>query len=112
NEDMPSLIESFQILKKIYKQQATNSIFAESSSKKDFYSYVFGLCKKALYIVIANSYNQILENLLQLFINEQVLTQSKSTQELFKQELNQEIDNLNISNLFQHKDKDHLGKQK
>ncbi|CAG8796021.1 32539_t:CDS:2, partial [Gigaspora margarita] len=85
NEDKLSLTKSFQILEKIRGQQVTDSISAESSSKKASYGHGLGLCKKALDIAIANGSNQILENLLQRFINVQVLIQSKSTQELSKQ---------------------------
>ncbi|RIB09588.1 hypothetical protein C2G38_2044192 [Gigaspora rosea] len=103
SEDNPPLTESFQVLERIREQNVTNSVSAKSSSKKASYGHGLGLCKKALDIAITNGSNQILEDLLQQFISEQVLTQSKSTQELSGQELDQEIDNLNISDPFQHK---------
>ncbi|CAG8787153.1 20129_t:CDS:2 [Gigaspora margarita] len=63
-----------------------------TNSKKVAYSHGLGFCKKALNKALTNGSNQVLENILQRFIDEQA-------------ELNQENDSFNISNPSQHKGK-------
>ncbi|CAG8558431.1 14525_t:CDS:2 [Cetraspora pellucida] len=70
---------TFETLKRICGQEVNSKIAVESDSKKVSYSCGLGICKKALNIAIMNNTNKVLEDLLQHFINEQVLAQSSST---------------------------------
>ncbi|CAG8775320.1 25632_t:CDS:2, partial [Gigaspora rosea] len=76
----------------------------ELNSKKVFYGRGLGICKKVLNIAITNGSNKALENILQQFIDKQVLAQNKNSSE---QELNQKNDNFSISNPHQHKGRGH-----
>ncbi|CAG8673470.1 24933_t:CDS:2, partial [Gigaspora rosea] len=65
--------------------------------------------EKALNMAPTNGSNQVLENILQRFIDEQGLLQSNNQS---GQELNQENDSFNISNPSQHKGKGHLANKR
>ncbi|CAG8799541.1 36345_t:CDS:2, partial [Racocetra persica] len=93
----------FKVLEKICEQEVNSKIFVESNSKKACYDHGLEICKKVLNIAIMNSTSKILKDLLQHFINEQVLAQSSNN--AFEQDISQEIENLIISNLLQHKSK-------
>ncbi|CAG8719078.1 17829_t:CDS:2, partial [Cetraspora pellucida] len=99
---------TFETLKRIRGQEVNSKIAVKSDSKKVSYGRELGICKKALNITIMNGINKVLEDLLQHFINEQVLAQSSSTaSNLSEQGIGQEINSFIISNPSQHKGKGH-----
>lgn len=102
NEDEQFPTSSFQVLQRIHGQEVNIRNAIKLDSKKVAYGHGLGLCKKALNMALTNGSNQVLENILQRFIDEQGLLQSNNQSE---QELNQENDSFNISNPSQHKGK-------
>ncbi|CAG8779174.1 3227_t:CDS:2, partial [Cetraspora pellucida] len=78
NKDSPFLVEMFQVLERIYEHEVNNKDVVKLNSKKASYAYDLGLCKKALDIAIISSSNEALEDLLQGYIDDQILLQSKS----------------------------------
>ncbi|CAG8471058.1 13533_t:CDS:2, partial [Racocetra persica] len=106
NENKPST-RTFQILERIHDQEVNNRVAVELESKKVSYCRSLGFCKKALNIAITNDSNKALENFLQQFIDEQILSQCQNTYEPSVQELDQRTNDLKISDPLQHKGKGH-----
>ncbi|CAG8619948.1 8542_t:CDS:2 [Gigaspora margarita] len=85
NKGEPLPTSTFQVLQKIRGQEIDVRNAVELDLKKVSYSHSLGLCKKALNIAITNGSNKALEDILQQFIDEQVLAQNENSSE---QELN------------------------
>ncbi|CAG8850672.1 33469_t:CDS:1, partial [Racocetra persica] len=88
---------TFQILNNICGQEIFDESFINLDSKKEIYGCGFGLCKKALNLVILNNSSEAFKELLQQFIKKQ----NKISTESFE-------DSNNINNItdpIQHKGK-------
>ncbi|CAG8779164.1 35573_t:CDS:2, partial [Racocetra persica] len=99
NENKPPT-GTFQVLERIHGQEVISRVAVELESKKVFYSRGLGLCKKALNIAITNNSNKALENLLQQFIDEQILSQCQNTYESSVQKLDQKTNDFKIQTHF------------
>ncbi|CAB4478261.1 hypothetical protein RhiirA1_470395 [Rhizophagus irregularis] len=107
NEEELLSTETFQALENI----CGRNVYAPpvKDSKKAFYGYGLGLCKKAINLAIINNSGEIFEDLLQRFIEQQKLVLSTRNENLddIEQDTNQEINTFMISNPLQHKGKGH-----
>ncbi|CAG8781029.1 699_t:CDS:2, partial [Gigaspora rosea] len=78
----------------IWVVQSDNNLISAS-----FYGHGFGICKKALNLVITNSTNKVLEDLLQQFINDQIPTYNNTASEQPQQEIFVAIENHNTKHV-------------